>query len=176
VPLVTPAEQRLEALAREHGGRVLAYLSRRTNPAEEAADVYQEALVVAWRRIHTAPEDAAVELGWLLAIARRTLANHRRGRVRRLAATERLRAEVERASVPPAEEPDEHDAVRAALDRLSPTDREVITLTYWDGLTAEQVATVLEIAPTAVRKRLERARARLGATLAVPQRVAEAVV
>ena len=44
-------------------------------------------------------------------------------------------------------------------------DREILTLTYWDGLTAEQVAAVFGISPAAARKRLQRARERLSACM-----------
>jgi DNA-directed RNA polymerase specialized sigma24 family protein len=75
---MTPAERRFEALATGCGPRVLAYLARRTTPREDAADVYQEVLTTTWRKVHHAPEPDDEALAWMLAIARRTLANHRR--------------------------------------------------------------------------------------------------
>lgn len=173
---MTPAERRFEEVVRACGPRVLAYLTRRTTPVEDAADVHQETLTVAWRRLHTAPLDESLVLPWLLAIARRTLANHRRARTRRLAATDRLRAELlarpEERGDPAA------DAVRAALDSLDADDRELLTLTYWEGLTGEQVAVALGIRPATARKRLERARHRARGLLdhgsvGVPPRGAE---
>ena len=50
---MTPAEERFEAIAIAHGRMVLGYLARRTTPAEEAADVYQEVLTTAWRKTST---------------------------------------------------------------------------------------------------------------------------
>ena len=41
------------------------------------------------------------------------------------------------------------------------SDREVLTLTVWDGLQPREVAKVLSLSPAAVRTRLSRARARL---------------
>ena len=161
----TPGERRLEELAAAHGPRVLAHLARRTTPAEDAADVLQEVLTTAWRRITDAPDDPDHALAWLLAIARRTLANHRRGQARRHDATARLRAELagNRVTAPAttAAADDAVDSVRAALLRLGPDDREVLALAYWDGLTGEQVAVVLGVSPTSARKRLQRARERL---------------
>ena len=52
-----------------------------------------------------------------------------------------------------------------ALASLGDDDREVLTLTYWEGLTAEQVATVFGIGPARARKRLQRARERLSARM-----------
>ena len=161
---MTPAERRLEELAVTHGRVVLAYLTRRTTPAEDAADVYQEVLTTTWRKIHTVPDDPDHALAWLLAVARGALANHRRSRSRRLAATDRLAAEL--AVGVPLAEPAGSDGVREALAALGDDDREILALTYWEGLTSDQVATVLGIGAGAARKRLQRARDRLGAVMA----------
>ncbi|NNM47313.1 RNA polymerase sigma factor [Knoellia koreensis] len=165
----TPAERRLEELASAHGPRVLAYLARRTDPPADAADVLQEVLTTAWRKIHHAPDDPDHAIAWLLAIARRASANHRRSAHRRHAATQRLRAEL--AAYPPLAQPTDpggyaHDDVRTALATLGDGDRELLELTYWDGLTGEQVATVVGASPPATRKRIQRARDRLAAALA----------
>jgi DNA-directed RNA polymerase specialized sigma24 family protein len=54
-------------------------------------------------------------------------------------------------------------AVQAALSRLGELDREVLTLTVWEGLPPREVAAVLRLSPDVVRTRLSRARARLRA-------------
>lgn len=56
----------------------------------------------------------------MLAVARRELANHRRGTTRRLAATERLREVIARRA---RETTTAMDRVHAALDTLSAEDR-----------------------------------------------------
>ena len=53
-----------------------------------------------------------------------------------------------------------------ALAQLPPQDREVLLLAAWEGLTSNEVATVLGIRASAARVRLHRARKRLRATLA----------
>lgn len=63
------------------------------------------------------------------------------------------------------------ERVREALAHLGKTDREIVTLTYWDGLTAAQVGLVVGLRAAAVRKRLQRARERLTVLLAEPQSV-----
>lgn len=170
---MTPAERRFEALATTCGPRVLAYLARRTTPREDAADVYQEVLTTTWRKVHHAPEAEGEALAWMLAIARRTLANHRRSAGRRLAATDRLRDEL--LASPPAREGAGGDArvgdVREALATLGEDDREVLLLTYWEGLTSDQVAAVVGAGAATTRKRIQRARERLAGALRSPDAV-----
>jgi RNA polymerase sigma factor (sigma-70 family) len=161
VRAVTPAEERFEAIAITHGQVILAYLARRTAPDQDAADVYQEVLTTAWRKIHVVPDDLDHARAWLLMVARRALSNHRRSHTRRLAATDRLSAELATSALAYGESSPAVDAVRDGLASLEHDDREILTLTYWDGLPAEQVAVVFGISAAAARKRLQRARDRL---------------
>lgn len=151
-------ELRLEDLAEVHGPRILAYLARRTNDPADAADVFQLVLMTAWKRLSDIPHDDQAALAWLYGTARRCLANDRRGRTRRLQATERLRSSIRVAT-------GEVDSltldVTEALMHLDDDDRELLTLVYWEDLTIEQAANVLEVTSVAARKRLERARTRL---------------
>lgn len=167
---MTRAEAEFEALVRACGARVLAYLCRRLPSAEDAADAYQDTLTTAWRKVHTAPTDPTEALPWLLAVARRTAANHRRASTRRLAATDRLAVELAAGGGGGVAALGVDDTATARVTEVVATlgedDREVVALTYWDGLTADQVAVVLGVRPATVRKRLERARRRVAVGLA----------
>ena len=55
--------------------------------------------------------------------------------------------------------------VRAALDRLQPSDREVLVLRYLEQLTTAEVAVVVGITQRGVRSRHRRALERLGRLL-----------
>jgi RNA polymerase sigma factor (sigma-70 family) len=156
---------RFTRLAETQGPRVLAYLARRVDPPGDAADVLAEVFATAWRRVLDLPAGDGEAAAWLFGIARGTLANHWRGQTRRHALADRLRAQLEqrlRESPPPA---DDALAVRNALSRLTPDDRELLTLVAWDGLRADEAAAVLEISAAAARQRLVRARRRLRAEL-----------
>jgi hypothetical protein len=72
---------RFELLFRDHAGAVRAYAARRSS-LDDADDVVAEVFLIAWRRIDDLPDDP---LPWLLGVARRVLANRRRGEVRRAA-------------------------------------------------------------------------------------------
>jgi len=140
---------------------LLAYALRRVEQHADAADIVAETFLVAWRRCHELPADDEARL-WLYGVARRVLANHRRGGLRRERLGERLRQRITAAvAADPGDEVTERLAVQAALARLGELDREVLTLTIWEGLQPREVATVLRVSPDAVRTRLSRARARL---------------
>lgn len=69
-----------------------------------------------------------------------------------------------------AAEPTDDDAldVRRAMDDLPVELREVLQLTYWEGLSSREVAVVLGVSATTVRNRLRQGRALVAATLESP--------
>ena len=156
------AEARFREVYAAHGSALLAYLLRRTGNPADAADLVAEVFVVVWRRIDDVPAGDGVR-PWLYGVARRLLANHRRGSARRTALTEALAAELERAAAP---KPALIDAgLRAALKRLGERDREILCLTAWEQMTPAEIAQILGMRPATVRVRLHRTRARLAAEL-----------
>lgn len=152
-------EERFHDLVVPAGDAVLAYLRRRIDGPADAADLLAQVFEVAWRRIDDVPEDEAAARAWLIGVARRLLANQRRGQVRREALSDRLANHL--ASLPPVPAPSaEAIAVMRALERMSPKDRELLTLVGWDRLSTNEIALVLSTSPSAIRQRLVRARQR----------------
>ena len=158
---MTTREQRFEGLYAAHAGRVGAYVRRRA-PFSAVDDVIADTFLVAWRRLDDVPDPA---LPWLLGVARRLLANQRRRDGRAAALHERL-AHATRApgAVDDLSELDSRAWI--ALGELSDADRELLTLTAWEGLSAAEVAVVLDLRPNTVSVRLHRARRRFAAALA----------
>ncbi|MDO9456559.1 RNA polymerase sigma factor [Nocardioides sp.] len=151
---------RFERLYAAHARAVLGYALRRTAEPEDAADVVAETFVVALRRLDDVPAEPQAR-AWLYAVARRTLANQRRGRDRRTRLGERLRHDL-RATLPdPADDVALAADARRALDALSASEREVLELAAWEGLEPREIAEVLDISAAAARQRLSRARAAL---------------
>lgn len=151
-----------EALFTAESRAILGYALRRTQAAEDAADVVAETFLVAWRRIEDVPRGPDARL-WLYGVARRVLANHLRGAERRHRLGERLRAQL-MEHVEVAYDHDAHDAVdlvRQAMLRLDEDDRELLQLTNWEGLTPTELATAMSVPAATVRTRLHRARKRL---------------
>jgi RNA polymerase sigma-70 factor, ECF subfamily len=153
------AREHFEALYAEHASAVLAYARRRTSPGN-ADDVLAEVFLTAWRRMDDIPGSPRA---WLLGVARRVLANQRRGQGRQSALQVRL---AERSSTFGPGEDLVDERVLQALERVSEKDREVLLLLAWEGLSNQDAARVLGVRAGTLAVRLHRARAHFAAALA----------
>jgi RNA polymerase sigma-70 factor, ECF subfamily len=153
---------RFDALFTAYQRHVLGYAMRRTRVLADAEDVAAETFTIAWRKIDILP--AAEPLPWLYAVARRVLANHRRGHGRRERLAALLRAEDVATPLRAGEKRD--GPTFAALASLPPADQEILRLVAWEELGNQQIAGVLGITANAVAIRLHRARARFANALA----------
>ena len=153
--------RRFERLVAEVEDPLTRYLRRRASAAD-ADDVMGDVLLTLWRRLDAVPNPTA--LPWCYGVARRALANHRRGERRRLELVKRLEAQ------PPVQvDPDGADQyphLAAALAALPDPDREVLALWAWEGLEPREIAIVLETTPNAISLRLLRAKKKLARELA----------
>ena len=152
-----------DAFRREATG-LLGFFIRRGASPHDAADLVSETFLVAWKNIGR--EKVAPEMlrAWLFGIARNVLSQHRRGRTRRLALADRVRATLPATEHAPAE-PELAEHVRELISYLPELDKEIVRLVYWEGFTQEEVATILGKPATVVRARLSRARNALRARL-----------
>jgi RNA polymerase sigma-70 factor (ECF subfamily) len=152
---------RFEALFVDESRALLGYALRRVEFAEDAADIVAETFLVAWRRIDEVPRGREARL-WLYGVARRVCANHTRSVVRRHRLADRLRDELLTAIKPDRWAADDAVVlVREAMQVLDDTDRELLKLNYWEGLSPMELAEVLAIPAGTVRSRLYRARQRM---------------
>jgi DNA-directed RNA polymerase specialized sigma24 family protein len=159
-PVTARDAARYEATFEQHHRAVLSFALRRTSSEADAEDAVSETFAVAWRRVDRLPEPEDA-LPWLLATARRVLANQHRGRGRFLRLGLRLGAQ-------PRELPSVHGVATPALEALSrmrSEDQELLKLLVWDGLTQGEAGEVLGISANAVGIRLSRARKRFAIEL-----------
>lgn len=160
-------EERFEAAYRRLYAPVCGYVLRRVSTPDAAAEAVAEIFLTLWRRLDNAPSDDAIR-PWTYGIARRVIANHLRGERRRHALSERLAndlARVSQASSDPADAVAARSELREAMAALSESDREVLRLTAWEGLTTDELAVALGVRSAAARLRLHRARRRLQSAL-----------
>lgn len=161
--ILTVRKAAFAELYRSHLQAIVRYAARRTS-GPNAVDVAAETFAVAWRRFDDIPSDA--ELPWLYGVARRTLANQRRGELRRTALHDKLCTDW-LVSSPGSPDSDDLSPLREALDSMSDSDRDVLLLAGVEELKPSEIAMVLEVSPEVARNRLSRARARLRAALAL---------
>ncbi|GAB3821285.1 RNA polymerase sigma factor [Kribbella italica] len=153
-------ERRFRELFDSQFRPLLGYALRRVGSPDDAADVVAESMLVAWRRIDEVPVDDSARL-WLYGVARRVVANHRRGELRRDRLAGRLRQHLVEAMPDHSDLTGSTAVIQQGLDSLSDDDRDLLMLTAWDGLEPREAAVVLGVPARTVRTRLHRARTRL---------------
>jgi RNA polymerase sigma factor (sigma-70 family) len=156
---------RFEALYAVTFSHILGYAVRRCECPEDAADVAAETFAIAWRRMDAVPPGDQARL-WLYGVARKVLANHRRGIARRRGLSAALAAEVADLYARSPEDSAEFGTVGQIFGDLPDDDRELLSLVAWEGLDPGEIAGVLGCSRNAVRIRLHRARKRLARALA----------
>ncbi len=152
-----------EAFARvvvTHRNALLRYALRRLDDPVAAEDLVAETFVVVWRRFGELPPRDE-ELFWLYGIAGHVLANLLRGRQRSMRLEARLALEREGELATPRYAEEDIEALLAALGELSPEERELIQLTYWEKLSYREMGITLGCSEKAAGIRLSRARRHL---------------
>lgn len=143
-----------EHVFRENHGALVAFCFRRVDDQELARDLTAETFRIAWSRWD---EPRRSDRAWLFGVARNLIGNEYARRRSQPSASlladdaRELRDDRSDVAFNAVE-------VQAAFATLSPADQEVLTLTYWDGLTAAEAADLLHVSPAAIWVRLSRAR------------------
>jgi RNA polymerase sigma-70 factor (ECF subfamily) len=159
-PPMDDREPSFEAIFNATYEAICGYALRRCSSPHDAADVVAETFAIAWRRVDEMPTGDAARL-WLYGVARRVLANYRRGEQQRRLRTTELRDEV--AAL--ISDPLDASIIAQAFRELSDDDQEILGLVAWEGLDRDAIATVLGCSRSTVRVRLHRAHTRLSRTL-----------
>jgi RNA polymerase sigma factor (sigma-70 family) len=151
-----PAPVDLDALFREAAGDLLAYVATLVGDRSLAEEVVAQAFERAWRRRALFRAHRGAPRAWLFGIARNAALDElrRRGRTAALAAPPPAGADH-------AEDVVRREALRAALARLEPRDRDLIALRFHGGLSHAEAGRVLGMSTTNAQTRLHRALTRL---------------
>lgn len=157
----------VRAVYREYGGLVFAVCSKALGRRDLAEEAAQQTFVKAWRAADAF--DTSRPLGpWLVTIARRTAIDIHRREARRatISLDEIAPADPNVVSLPDGVERSfEAAEVRAAIDTLSPEEREIVRLQHLEELTHAEVATRLGVPIGTVKSRSFRAHRRLAGML-----------
>lgn len=155
-------------LVREHGDRLLAFL-RASVPSSAVDDLFQEAVMIAWRRL--ADYDRTRPFGaWLRGIARNLVLDHRSRMGRERATDDAILDAIDRrAEVEDRGDREEFRARLAQLEecvaRLPDEYRTVIHMCYRLDAPIARIATEVGSNLEAVKKRLQRARGMIAACM-----------
>lgn len=139
----------------EYWPRVRRHVACFIDNGEEVDEIAAEVFVVAWRKLNPAKP---MGLRWFLRVADNKLRDvRRRGQSRTRAIEAMTRGMQAGENLHPLEAL----ALRQALQSLNARERQVVVLTYWDGLSAGEVSEVLRCSQAAVWTTLTRARQKL---------------
>ena len=140
--------------------QISSYLVRRCERSD-VEELASRVFEIAWRKRTQAPK--GFELAWLYRIAGFVVANHRRA----INSEKNFVARFKPLDFAPS--PEDIAIADLSLSRawskLSPFEREAISLSAFEGLSNQDAARVLEISPNAFTQRLAKARAKLKANL-----------
>ena len=150
-----------ERLAGEHYQAVYAFSVGLSGDPAEAADVAQEALLKAYRKLGSY-RFAASFRSWLLQVTRNTFRDRIRAQQQQRAKMQRL---AERTVSQPSADPEQalvakqtRAQLQVALSQLEPQFREVVVLFDLQGFAYREIAEICEVPMGTVKSRLRRGR------------------
>jgi RNA polymerase sigma-70 factor (ECF subfamily) len=156
-------DQALSVLIERHAPRVYRFGLKMCRDEEDAREVLQDTLLTAARQLRQFRGASALST-WLYAIARSFCIKRRRKAGSEIPAADEERGDaIDSAPTPEhqAEQRELGQALEKAIAELEPMYREVLLLRDVEGLSAAEVAEVLQIGVAAVKSRLHRARAQV---------------
>lgn len=157
----------MEELVQRFVPRLSLLIDRLTAWGADRDDILQETLLAAWNRAASYRGDGPLE-GWLRKLAINQ--THRRHRARRaftallgrfaLLKSQELAASNNSLAFSTNED-NHQEVLQKALVKLSPNDRTMLVLFYFESIPGGEIAKLLSISPEALHVRLHRARQRL---------------
>lgn len=146
------------ALYQRYHNPIVALAYAQLGDKHLAEDAAQETFAIACRDLRSL-RDSEKFGPWLGGICRNVARQMRRRQCRPAPASDRM--------VEPHQTGDDEqaEAVRRAVWRLPPAERELIVMRYFDGFSQAKISAVLDLSASAVNGRLVRAKRKLAATL-----------
>ena len=145
-----------DALFEAYHGRIFRYLAGMVQNTAEAEDLTQETFLRAYARRDSLRDPDAVR-GWLYRIATHVCLDRLRQRRTSVPLDEASLSDLPTA-LEIAERAETSACVQRCLDFLSDSYRAVLLLHEGEGLTAPEIAELLQVSPGSVKIRLHRAR------------------
>ena len=149
-------------IVERYKGAVLGVAFARLRDFDEAEDVAQQVFIEAFERLGNLKDPKRLG-AWLRSIAIHRSINHFK-RSQRGSELEKIYAPVSSRMPQPdelLEQAEAREQVKAAIDRLSKTQRETVVLYYLGGYTQQEVAVIQDVPIGTVKFRLHKARTKL---------------
>ncbi len=141
-----------KAVWADYGPRLLLFARQQTAALSDAEDIVQEAFVRYWKAHE---RDHRLSPNLLFTMVKRVAldqARKRNSRMNREAAAQEIESS-EPFFHPVFEERERQELIEAAMRALPETQREVLTLKLWSGLTFEEIGHCLAISPNTAASR-----------------------
>ncbi len=167
--ILTGDETAFESLIRKYRKQIHAHAWRKTGDFHIAEDITQDTFLQVYQKLDTL-DDPTQFSGWLYVIVNRLcIAWFRKNRIRTesLEETDISEIETETYSQYVAAENAktnagaQRDLVQKLLTKLKESDRQIITLHYFQEMTYSEIGSYLGISESSIKSRLHRARQRL---------------
>ena len=145
--------EQFQTVFREYLKPISKYLARRVD-RDSIEDLASEVFAIAWQKRDLIPD--SYELPWLYKTARFVISNHRR--------KAKLASKFVAGLLPPVAAPSAENLALAEMgleniwNSLSEKEKEILSLSTFEGLSAKQIAGVLETTENSVNIRLSRVR------------------
>jgi RNA polymerase sigma-70 factor (ECF subfamily) len=155
-----------DALYKRFSGALYGMAYRIMNDAKEAEDVLQEGFTYIWRKAATYDPNRSSPFGWAAMITRNKAIDRLRVRQRMEKLRERVTSEecYENQDETSANEPTLRERgalVRSALQQIPQEQRQALELSFFGGLTHEQIAERLDTPLGTIKARIRRGLLRL---------------
>jgi len=155
-----------EILVRENEAMLMTYLRAAVRNQTAVDDLFQETMLVAWRRLNE--YDRSCPFGpWIRGIAAKLIMAHFRKAKSDIMITgcdalEYLSKQIEHIHERPGDTWEQKiDALKHCIEALSDNYKEIIELRYFKHHSPSRISEITTVSLEAVRKRLQRARAQL---------------
>lgn len=154
-----PAESFLERLMNEYGDTLLRMCYLYLKDYQLAEDAVQETFIKAMKS-YDSFEHRSSEKTWLIRIAINCCKNIMRNRWYQIRQNN-LEDHRERTSNDPIDDFLERDSISTAIMKLNASDRQIIVLYYYQGLSVREIAAVIGKTENTTIQRLNRARTKI---------------
>jgi RNA polymerase sigma-70 factor (ECF subfamily) len=148
----------LDALASHYGPRLKAWLMNRGEGAHTAEDIVQDIMVVVWLKADLFDPERGTFSTWAYRLARNKWIDHKRKNKRMQPMAPDLVLQLADGPSPAADKDYERDemtkAVHEQLALLSPEQKQILHLAFFEGLTHSQIAERTGLALGTVKSRI----------------------